>query len=152
MGLEHVVKSMKRTLEKEGFKDRVAIFDFNKLNDPRLSSIAMMSFGRMGRDEIMKYGTTFVRTWNIQVGLYHALQDESGEEAHLAMVQDIDRLIDALEKNYHLGEGATSDIQKVTVASFDTPQVVETEEEVHNFLRCQAIVEVEETETVTGGE
>lgn len=153
MGIETVIMLVKRSLEEEGFKDRVFVYDFNKLNDPANTSLVILSLGRLGSDEIDTFGPNFARGWTIQAQLYQSLQNASGAEAHAALMQDIDKLVLAMEKQFHLGEGSSSDIRQVKVLNISTPTTLSTEkDEVPNWLRSTANVSIEETETVVGQE
>ncbi len=151
MGIETIFNHFKVTLEQEGFENRVFMYDFNKLNDPALSSLVILELGRMTKDEIDTYGATFARTWDVNAHLYQSLQD-SGEDAHTKLLVDIDKFINAIEKQFHLGTGSASDIRKTRIRNVETPQVIQTEEGVHNWLRTKISTEVEETDSPVGGE
>ncbi len=152
MGIETVFKHFKETLEQEGFEDRVFEYDFNKLNDPSLSSLVILEFGRMSNDEIDTYGPTFARTWSIISQIYHGTQDKTGADVHGALMIDLDKFINAMEKQFHLGTGKASDIRKVKVRSIEKPKMVETEEGIQNWLMTVIATDVEETDTPVGGE
>ena len=152
MGVETVFKHFRETLEQEGFEKRVFEYDFNKLNDPTLSSMVILEFGKMTKDEIDTYGPTFARTWQINAHMYHGSQDKTGADVHGALLVDIDKFINAMEKQFHLGAGKASDIRKVKVKNIEKPQMIETEEGIQNWLHTVISTDVEETDTPVGGE
>ena len=153
MGIETIITAMKEVLQDNGFKERVFVFDLNKLNDPTISSMIMLQLGRMGEDVVDTYGATFARPWVVMATFYQALGHQTGEEAHGQLMVDLDKFIDALELKFHLGKGKASNIRKVQVLNFTTPTVIEvgTEEEVINWLRSTSNVLVEETSTPGAG-
>lgn len=130
------------------FKNNVSRHDFSKIAESA-STAAVLRVGGFGVHEDEAFGGVYAIVWDIFVDLYESYGAHIEEDVD-NLVQARDTVIDLIEKNYYLGQGAGNDdgIEFANVRSGEILSVVTGEDDAVTHFSLSVHIEVRQMHDV----
>jgi hypothetical protein len=148
---ESIGQALKSTLAKK-LPNRVTLFDYPKLGSDLEQQAVIINFGGMGEVQRMAYGNLeHLMAWLFECTLYTRGETTEPAEVHGLTLKGIDKIVDAVAENPHLGldPGVVRDARVVNIGEVTIESV---EPAMAEMMAVVLTVQVEEDRVVVPAE